>query len=152
MAEKKKTTAKKKTAAKKTDSRKTSNKKTPSSPEVEKAVQKLELRMESKAQIKDEILGIILVALGVFLIVALQTKAAGVAGEVISKGLKGMFGFVAFFLPYYFIVYGVLLFLKKTIHIGIKSLIYLVIIYLAIDLVNAARFMDKIAAGGSWGG
>ena len=151
MAEKKKTTAKKKTAAKKTDSRKTSNKKTPSSPEVEKAVQKLEMRMESKAQIKDEILGIILVALGVFLIVALQTKAAGVAGEVISKGLKGMFGFVAFFLPYYFIVYGVLLFLKKTIHIGIKSLIYLVIIYLAIDLVNAARFMDKITAGGSWG-
>ena len=140
------------TTAKKTDSRTTSSRKTQSSPEVEKAVQKLELRMESKAQIKDEILGIILVALGVFLIVALQTKAAGVAGEVISKGLKGMFGFVAFFLPYYFIVYGVLLFLKKTIHIGIKSLIYLVVIYLAIDLVNAGRFMDKIAAGGSWGG
>ncbi|MBE6045960.1 MAG: DNA translocase FtsK [Clostridiales bacterium] len=155
MADKKKTTQKKKATAKKTDSRNNSrknSKKPQSSPDVEKAVQKLELRMEAKAQIKDEILGIILVALGVFLIVALQTKAAGVAGEVISKGLKGLFGFVAFFLPYYFIVYGVLLFLKKTIHIGIKSLIYLVIIYLAIDLVNAARFMDDIAAGGSWGG
>ena len=112
----------------------------------------MELRMEAKAQLKDEILGIILVALGVFLIVALQTSAAGMVGESISKALKGMFGFVAFFMPYYFIVYGVLLFLKKTIHIGIKSLIYLVIIYLAIDLVNAGRFMDKIAAGGSWGG
>lgn len=129
-----------------------SRKKTDASPQVQQAVQKLELRMEAKAQLKDEILGIIVVALGVFLIVALQTKAAGVVGESISTALKGVFGFVAFFMPYYFIVYGVLLFLKKTIHIGIKSLIYLVIIYLAIDLVNAARFMDEIAAGGSWGG
>ena len=129
-----------------------SRKKTESSPQVQQAVQKMEMRLEAKAQLKDEILGIILVALGVFLIVALQTSAAGVVGESISKALKGMFGFVAFFMPYYFIVYGVLLFLKKTIHIGIKSLIYLIIIYLAIDLVNAGRFMDKIAAGGSWGG
>ena len=96
-------------------------------------MQKLEMRLEAKAQLKDEILGIILVALGVFLIVALQTSAAGMVGVAISKALKGMFGFVAYFMPYYFIVYGVLLFLKKTIHIGIKSIIYLVIIYLAID-------------------
>ena len=129
-----------------------SKRKTEASPQVQQAVQKMEMRLEAKAQLKDEILGIILVALGVFLIVALQTSAAGMVGEAISRGLKGMFGFVAFFLPYYFIVYGVLLFLKKTIHIGIKSIIYLVIIYLAIDLVNAGRFMDKIAAGGDWGG
>ena len=129
-----------------------SKKRAEASPEVQKAVQKMEMRLEAKAQLKDEILGIIVVALGVFLIVALQTHAAGTFGEGISKALKGVFGFVAFFLPYYFIVYGVLLFLKKTIHIGIKSIIYLVDIYLAIDLVNAARFMDDIAAGGSWGG
>ncbi len=112
----------------------------------------MELRMESKAQIKDEILGILMIALGVFLIIALQTHAAGMAGEAISHGLKGIFGLVAYFMPYYFIVFGILLFLKKTIHISVKSVIYLVIIYLAIDLVNAGRFMDKIAAGGSWGG
>lgn len=128
------------------------NKKSTPSPEVQKNVKQMELRMESKAQIKDEVLGIILIALGIFLVVALQTHAAGVVGEGIAMGLKGMFGFVAFFLPYYFIIYGVLLFLKKTIHIGLKSIIYLVIIYLAIDLVNAGRFMDEIAAGGDWGG
>lgn len=128
------------------------SKKTPPSKAVQKNVQQMEMRRESKAQIKDEILGIIVIALGVFLIIALQTHAAGVVGEGISKGLKGMFGFVAFFLPYYFIIYGILLFLKKTIHIGIKSIIYLVIIYLGIDLVNASRFMDKVAAGGDWGG
>ena len=128
------------------------NKKSNLSPQAEKNVQKMELRRESKAQIKDEILGIVLVALGIFLVIALQTHAAGIVGDGISKGLKGMFGFVAFLLPYYFIIYGILLFLKKTIHIGIKSIIYLVVIYLSISLINAGRFMDKIAAGESWGG
>ncbi len=152
MAEKKRGPGRPPGSKNKKTSGSSSRRKTEASPEVQKAVQKMEMRLEAKAQLKDEILGIILVALGVFLIVALQTHAAGMAGDAISKGLKGMFGFVAFFLPYYFIVYGVLLFLKKTIHIGIRSIIYLVIIYLAIDLVNAARFMDDIAAGGSWGG
>ena len=152
MAEKKRGPGRPPGSKNKKTSGSTSRRKTESSPEVKQAVQKMELRLEAKAQIKDEIIGIILVALGVFLIVALQTHAAGMFGEGISKALKGMFGFVAFFLPYYFIIYGILLFLKKTIHIGIKSLIYLVIIYLAIDLVNAGRFMDKIAEGGSWGG
>ncbi|MGN0702230.1 MAG: DNA translocase FtsK [Lentihominibacter sp.] len=120
--------------------------------EGQRNVRKQEMRIEAKAQLKDEILGIVLMALGVFLIIALQTHAAGIAGEGISRVLKGMFGFVAFFMPYYFIIYGLLLFLKKTIHIGIKSAVYLVIIYLAIDLVNAGRFMEPIANGGSWGG
>ncbi len=152
MAEKKRGPGRPPGSKNKKSSGSSSKKKTEASPAVQKAVEKMEMRLEAKAQLKDEILGIIVVALGVFLIVALQTSAAGMVGEAISKALKGVFGFVAFFLPYYFIVYGVLLFLKKTIHIGIKSLIYLVVIYLAIDLVNAARFMDKIAAGGSWGG
>ena len=94
----------------------------------------------------------VLVALGIFLILALQTSTAGVAGEAISKGLKGIFGFVAFFLPYYFIIYGVLLFLKKTIHMSLKSIIYLVIIYLMIALINAGRFMGPITAGGEFEG
>lgn len=125
-------------------------KKSSLSAESKRNVQKMEMRRESKAQIRDEILGIVLVALGVFFIIALQTHAAGVAGEAISRALKGTFGFVAFMLPYYFIAYGVLLFMKKTIHMGLKSVIYLIVIYLAIDLVNAGRFIEK--AGGNWDG
>ena len=82
----------------------------------------------------------------------MQTQTCGVAGEGISKVLKGCFGFVAFFLPYYFIVYGVLLFLKKTIHTSLKSIIYLVVIYLVIDLINAGRFMKPISNGGDFEG
>ena len=105
----------------------------------------IEARSDAKAMIKDEIIGIILIALGAFLVVALQTKYAGAAGSGISDGLKGCFGFTAFFLPYYFIIYGILLFLGKTIHMGIKSVTLLVIIFFMIALINAGRFMDPTA-------
>ena len=91
---------------------------------IEKNVQDVQNMDESKAMVKDTIIACIIVALGIFLIIALQTDTAGVAGQAISNGLKGCCGFVAFFLPYCFIAYGVLLFLKKTIHTSLKSIIY----------------------------
>lgn len=115
-------------------------------------VDQIEARNRAKAQIKDEIVGIVIIALGVFLVVALQTDYAGSAGSFISDFLKGCFGFTAFVLPYYFIVYGVLLFLGKTIHMGVKSIILLVVIFLMIALINAGRFMDPIVEGGGFHG
>ena len=82
-------------------------------------VDAIEARNQAKAQIKDEIIGIIVIALGAFLIIALQTQYAGSAGSIISDALKGVFGFTAFVLPYYFIIYGILLFMRKSIHRGI---------------------------------
>lgn len=107
--------------------------------------QELEARGDAKAMIRDEILGIIIIALGAFLIIALQTKYAGAAGSGISDGLKGCFGFAAFILPYYFIIYGILLFTGKTIHIGIKSILLLFVVFLMIALINAGRYMDPKA-------
>ncbi|MDO5491666.1 MAG: DNA translocase FtsK, partial [Bacillota bacterium] len=107
----------------------------------------LEARSDAKAQIKDEIIGIIIVALGVFLVIALQTGYAGAAGTGISHVLKGVFGFTAFLLPYYFIVYGVMLFMRKTIHMSIKAVLLLVIMFLMIALINAGRFLSMDGAG-----
>ena len=60
-------------------------------------------------RIRDEIIAIIVIAVGIFLVIALQTSAAGELGRVLSEFFKGCFGFAAYFLPYYFILYGVLL-------------------------------------------
>ena len=130
----------KKSTAQKTDSK------------TSQRVRQIEARNDAKAQIKDEIIGIIIVALGVFLLVALQTDYAGKAGSAIASGLKGCFGFTAYILSYYFIVYGILLFMRKTIHIGVKSVILLVVIFLMIALINAGRFMDPIVEGGGFHG
>ncbi len=100
---------------------------------------------ESKlnSRVKDEIVAIVLVAVGVFLAIAFQTAAAGTIGLGLSHFFKGLFGFAAYILPYYFIIYGVLLFMRKTIHVGLKSVILLLIIFLMISLINSGRFIDE---------
>ena len=115
-------------------------------------VDEIEARNRAKAQIKDEITGIIVIALGAFLVIALQTHYAGTVGAVISDALKGVFGFTAFVLPYYFIVYGVLLFMGKTIHMGWKAIVLLIMIFLMFTLINAGRYMDPIVEGGGFHG
>ncbi len=96
-------------------------------------------------RIRDEIISIIVIAVGIFLVIALQTSAAGELGQGLSEFFKGCFGFAAYFLPYYFILYGVLLFAKKTIGTGVKSVVLLTIIFLVISLINSARFLDPRA-------
>lgn len=95
-------------------------------------------------QVKDEIVAVLLIAVGVFMAVAFQTSAAGAVGMSLSRFFKGCFGFAAYILPYYFIIYGILLFAKKTIHTGIKSVILLTMIFLMISLINSARFINPI--------
>ncbi len=91
--------------------------------------------------VKDEIIAIVVIAVGIFLAVAFHTSFAGAVGTGLSQFFKGLFGFAAYLLPYYFIVYGVLLFLKKTIRAGLKSVMLLVIIFLMASLLNSGRFI-----------
>lgn len=99
---------------------------------------------ESKinGRVKDEIVAILIIALGIFLAIAFHTDVAGAVGAGLSQFFKGLFGFAAYILPYYFIAYGVLLFAKKTIHVGVKSVVLLLIIFFMISLINSARFID----------
>ncbi len=82
-----------------------------------------------------------ILAVGVFLVVSLQTEAAGELGHVISRFLKGSFGFIAYILPYYLILYGLLLFAKRTAHISGRSIVFLFLIFLMVTLINSARYL-----------
>ena len=101
------------------------------------------------SRVKDEIAAILIIALGIFLAIAFHTQVAGAVGTALSDVFKGLFGFAAYILPYYFIVYGILLFAKKTIHTGTKSVILLLIIFFMISLINSGRFItDEVIADG----
>ena len=106
-----------------------------------KAAETDERRIDSR--VRDEIVSIILIAVGIFFIIAFQTSAAGAIGMSLSHFFKGLFGFAAYILPYYFIIYGILLFMRKTIHVGVKSAVLLLIIFLMISLLNSGRFIDE---------
>lgn len=62
----------------------------------------------------DEIWSIISIALGIFLIIAVLTGGAGQFGEMIGNCLKGLLGFMAYVLPFYLILFGVMLFARQT--------------------------------------
>lgn len=94
-------------------------------------------------RLRDEIWAIIILAIGAFLVVSLQTEAAGQFGLMISKLMKGLFGAIAFALPYYLILYGLLLFAKRTAHISGRSVFFLFLIFLMMTLLNSARFLGE---------
>lgn len=98
--------------------------------------------LKRKKSIRDEITAVIVIAVGVFMAIAFQTNAAGEFGRVLSDVFKGIFGFTAYIMPYYFIIGGILIFCRKMIHVGVKSVVLTVVIYLMMAMVNAARFID----------
>ncbi|MBQ2867578.1 MAG: DNA translocase FtsK, partial [Firmicutes bacterium] len=95
-----------------------------------------------KSRIHDEIWAVVLIALGVFLAVSIQTTATGIFGAALKAFLMGSFGLIAYILPYYLIVYGLLLFAKQAAHIGARSVICLILIFLMIVVVNSSFHLD----------
>lgn len=106
-------------------------------------IEKEMAELKAKNRLKDEIWAIIIMAVGAFLVISLQTEAAGQFGRIISDLLKGLFANIAYVLPYYLIVYGILLFLKRAAHINGRSVIFLFLIFLMVTIINSARYLDK---------
>lgn len=98
-------------------------------------------KIEAGSRLKDEIWAIVILAIGIFLVVSLQTEATGQFGHIISKLLLGSFGIIAHALPYYLILYGLLLFAKRTAHISGRSIIFLFLIFLMVTLINSATYL-----------
>ena len=95
-----------------------------------------------KSRIHDEIWAVVMIALGVFLAVSIQTTATGIFGAALKSVLMGSFGLIAHILPYYLILYGLLLFAKQASHIGARSAICLILIFLMIVVVNSSFHLD----------
>lgn len=104
----------------------------------------MEIQAKKKAdrRVIDEIWAIIAIALGVFLVVATLTHGAGQFGEMIGNCLKGLFGFVAYILPFYLIIFGVLLFARQTVSISLKTSLLLFLLLLMMAIMNSVRFVE----------
>lgn len=104
----------------------------------------MEIQAERRAdqRVVDEIWAIIAIAVGIFLVIATFTGGAGQFGKLIGDVLKGVLGFIAYLFPFYIILYGILLFGKKTVHISLKSGLLIFSILLMMTTMNAVRFID----------
>ena len=103
--------------------------------------------VEKRAPMPRAISSIILVAIGAFLIISLQTQYAGMLGSYISSFLKGVFGLMAYVTPYLLILYAALQLFKAIPPINIKNLIKLFGLHLSLALMNTSRFVRYNAEG-----
>lgn len=123
--------------------------KTNTSKAKEKA-QEIQAKKKADKRVIDEIWAIIAIAIGAFLAVATFTQGAGKVGEAIGLALKGVFGLMGYVLPFYLIIFGVLLFARKTSHFSIQTIIYLFVILLMLATMNSIRFVDQEKLELSW--
>ena len=104
--------------------------------------QEIQAKKKADQRVMDEIWAIITIAIGAFLAVATMTGGAGEFGNMIGAALRGVFGFMAYILPFYLILFGVLLFARKTSHFSLRTFLLLLLILLMLATMNSMRFID----------
>lgn len=97
--------------------------------------------------VRHSIAALIMIAIGIFLIISIQTDLAGVAGAAIGDCFKGLFGAGAFILAYLTLIYGILMFARATVPFRGRTILLLVILFLMADLINAGRFVRQMKYG-----
>ena len=108
-----------------------------------------------QARIRREIAGIVLLAVGALLVVALFADAAGAVGEILIQGLRGVFGYMAFALPFFLIAFGLVLLIGVRKRAGVLSVWLVAVIFVLLSVVLAVHYVGAdgaIQGGASLGG
>jgi len=104
-----------------------------------------QIEFERRHRIHDEIGAIVCIACGAFLIFAMQTTKVGVVGSALKSVLLGVFGRVAFVLPYLLCVYGLLLLFRLVKPMAKRSLLLFIGIFLLLSAADSVRFVADSA-------
>ena len=92
------------------------------------------------SQLRDSIIAVILIAFSIFTIIVLLSDTTGEVGIMLSRILKGLLGVVAYGLPFYLIIYAVLMLAQKVAHANSRTILFTVILILDFAMINSARF------------
>jgi len=126
----------------------------PSAKKSVKAAARGRAAADDRARMRLEIASIILIAFGAFLVFALFSEASGSLGEVFGGWLSGIFGPMARALPFFLIVYGVLLIVGLIKGMRISRAVMLAAIFIIMCVLLAGRYIEvvdgeaSIAGGG----
>ncbi|MDD6042263.1 MAG: DNA translocase FtsK [Eubacteriaceae bacterium] len=122
---------------------KSNNKKSSGNSKTKIDVEEVKARRAADKRLLDEIWAIIFIAVGLFLFAAVQFHAAGQLGNTIGDVLKGVFGIIGLVLPWYLILFGILVISKKTAHISKLSTFLCFLILLFACIINSAGYIDE---------
>lgn len=108
-------------------------------------IAEMQQKRHADKRVMDEIWGVTLLAIGIFLIFTTQLNTTGAFGIAIHNVLKGLFGMMAVVLPYYFVLCAFCLFFKKMQHINGRTTFFSSLIYVSICILNSSRFINEAA-------
>ena len=97
--------------------------------------QEIQAKKKADQRVMDEIWSIITIAIGAFLGIATMTNGAGAFGNMVGAALRGVFAHMAYVLPFYLILFGVLLFARKTSHFSLRTFLLLLVILLQLVVI-----------------
>ena len=91
----------------------------------------------------DIIWSITLFAIGLFLFFTVVMDTTGSFGSTIHDVCMGLFGIMAYVLPFFVLIFAVLLLARKMQHISGRTIIFTLLIFINMCILNSYRFIDE---------
>ena len=98
---------------------------------------KREEALRKKKKVRDEIVAVIFIAIGLFLVISMFTATTGAVGAAVKTFLGGLLGWVSYILPFFLIVYGVLVFAQRTSLVTTTSIVAIVLFIVLLSCLIA---------------
>lgn len=97
-------------------------------------------------QFNNEIYGIFIIAIGLILLVSIQGSSAGRVGDLIKLSLMGLFSNTIVILPYLVILYGVFVFINKSLLKDKKNMLFYFLIFISVTILKSLNNIETIDA------
>ncbi len=145
MAEKKRGPGRPPGSKNKTTKQSAGNKAKPSAAPKTKQeqIQDMQRQRHADRKVIDEIWAITIIALGVFFIFTIMLDTTGAFGAKVHDICMGLFGVMAYVLPFYFLTFGILLMFQKVQHINGRTAGFTIFIFVNLCILNSYRFIEE---------
>ena len=113
-----------------------------SEPTKQEVLEEMQRRSDRDRRNIDVIWSITLYALGLFLFITVVMNSTGSFGKAVHDVCNGLFGIMAYVLPFLVFLFATLLLLGKLRHIGTGTAIFSILIYINMCVLNSSRFIE----------
>lgn len=121
--------------------RKAAKPESPRETEKKEEIRAMQEKRQASKRMKDIIWGLVCIAVGAFIFASVQFHAAGVYGNELGVILKGIFGAVGLFFPWYLILLGLLFVTRMSNHVSRRTFAVSIALLLLLCLMNSGRFL-----------
>ncbi len=111
-------------------------------PTKQEVLDEMKRRSDRDRRNIDVIWSITLFAIAVFLFFTVVMDSTGSLGMKVHDLCKGLFGSMAYALPFLVLIFAVLLFAGRLSHIGIRTAVFSMLIFINLCILNSYRFID----------